>query len=109
MSYYTRTVISKKESKMSHIEHIRLPEHVHTAIHKNSEGNASNFISKTLQEFVDGTLNLVIPSKPGTKNTCVTMDDDLSKQVKEYAKSKGLSFSKALVLMLEQKLNLPHR
>lgn len=91
---------------MANTERIRLPEDVYTALRRESKGSASGLITNVIHDFISGKKDLQVPphTKKIEKDTSIVADERLIKAAKDYAKSKGLSFNKAVVMMLEQSL-----
>lgn len=87
---------------MANTEKLRIPVNVFSAVKAESKGSVSKFIEQVMSDYISGRRSLEVIPDIGTKDTSIVADEQLIKDVKQYAASRGLSFNKAVVMMLEQ-------
>lgn len=89
---------------MANTERLRIPANVFSAVKAEAKGSMSKLIEQVMTDYVSGKCDLRVEPEVGTKDTSIVADEGLIKAVKDYAVSKGLSFNKAVVMMLEQRV-----
>ena len=87
---------------MAYVEHIRLPVTLHAKL--SAGGRMSEIITKIVKEYVDGELVLDATAKEKMVQTTIVTDNVVMEKAREIAKEKGLTFNKAIVMMLDQAL-----
>jgi hypothetical protein len=96
-----------EEIEMAYIERLRISKHVHTALKENSEGSLSEKINKAMRDLVEGRETLEDAHRDLVL-TSFTTNPELIDQVKAIAKSKGLTFNKAMEILLTRVVSSTH-
>ena len=91
---------------MATVESIRVQEDVLTAARQNIEGSVSTFINDAMKKVVSGEINIDRLARKGkSKTTSFATDPELLSSFKNMVEAKGISFNKAINMIIEMAAN----